>query len=489
MRAKLFRGLLLSLLLFLGSGCTLSPQPGRQSVAYYRERADLLLAERHYSQAVAVLEEGSQVHPGEIDFLIRIGRIYLAQQRWPAAIDAFNRALAVDGRQAAALAGLAETFFWQGQLYQALPLWQQAATLDPELPEVFTGLGRTQLHLFDFEAALNTFKDQQRHRRSFEADWYLAALLAPSDLVTAREHLLAIQAANEPAQPVTESLLVRRDYLLTALVPFTVESPPLEVARATGLAMVQAQQWPLAVYALEAAQTLATSPAVSNETRAEILAFLAHARAQAGKPALDLFEQARQLDPTSALPLYFEGLYLRRHGALQVAEDRFKAAIELDAENAAFYAEIGRLKDQQGDLAVAERWYKAAVELAEAPEEFRLLLLKFYANRTYLLTEAGIPLAEQMIEAGQAGAEVYDLLGWMSFLAGEADGGLSALQQALDLDPQLVSARYHLGRYYEANGQPALARVEYQRVIDWDTGGFLRDQAYSGLKRLAGSLN
>lgn len=478
---------LLSSLILLVSGCTLMPRPGHRLPAFYRSQAQSYITERRYGEALLILEEGAQLHPEDVTLLINIGQIYLTQRRWLLAEDAFNRALARDLDNAEATAGLAEALLKQDRLTEALKFWQRAASIDPALPGVLTGLGRTYLALFDFEAARSAFVAQQAQSQDFEALWYLAALTAPRDVATAWDYLLAIPTPNVDGNSqanVSTSLVARRDYLSATLAPFSKASPQGAVAKATGVALVQAELWPVAVYALEAA--LEQFPAdLDPVATAETLAFLGHARAQAGKPALDLFSQARAAKPDSALPLYFEGLYLRQQGALLAAEDLFEQAIALDPENAAIYFELARLKEVQGDLATAEVWYLAAIEIAEDKRPFQRALLGFYMSRNYKMIEAGIPLVEDLLKTSQEEAELHDILGWMQFLSGAPDGGRAALQQAVALEPALVSARYHLARYYEANQQPASAQAEYQRVIDLDKTGFFRDQALKGVQRLA----
>ena len=74
----------------------------------------------------------------------------------------------------------------------------------------------------------------------------------------------------------------------------------------------------------------------------------------------------------------------------------------------------------------------------------------------------------------------------MQFLTGAAEGGEAELRQALALNPDLTSARYHLARQLEAAGRKTEAAMEYQRVIDWDTSGGFRDKALKDLQRLKG---
>ena len=135
-----------------------------------------LLAERRYTEAINLLEAAAVDQPQAIAPLNQIGQIYLQQHRWLPAQDAFNRALARDADNPLATAGLAETRLNQGNRRQAMELWQAAAAQNPQLPGVFTGLGRTLLARLEFDAAKTAFLSQMEHHPDPEAQWYLAAL-------------------------------------------------------------------------------------------------------------------------------------------------------------------------------------------------------------------------------------------------------------------------------------------------------------------------
>lgn len=475
--------LLLLICLVAGAACVPAPRSAQEPLPELLARIEPLVMENRFEEAVVELEAAAQAYPQAARPFIRMGQLYLVQRRWLLAEDAFNRALARDLDNPVALAGLAETLFNQNRLGEALNLWQKAVSLQPQLPGAFTGLGRTQLWLFHFDEAREAFLKQQTVRIDPEAHWYLAALTAPRDLAAALEHLNAIPAnAADSDRPSYQALLARRDYLLAALEPFTPESSQAEVAKGAGIALTQAQLWPLAVYALTIARELSRSPV----EQAEIMAFLGHALAQSGRPAFDLFQKAHALDPTSAWPLYFEGLYLRDQGALRAAEELFRAAIALDPDNAAIYVELAQIKFAQGALSEAETLFTTAVEVSGGEVQFQLILAEFYASRGYRLIEAGIPTVEAIIEADEQNAVAHDLLGWMQFLANTGDRGQAALHRALELEPDLVSAHYHYARFLEADGQQDQARVEYEWVIERDTSGVFRQQAWQGLQRLSG---
>ena len=464
-----------ALLLFLATtvGCQLAPRQAVSPLPSPTPVADLISAGR-YTEAINQLENEVVRHPEDPEPLLQLGQIYLQQRRWLLAEDAFNRALAIDATQALAIAGLGEVRLQHGNITEALRLWQSAVQQNPNLPGVYTGLGRSELALLNFDNARAAFEKQQAQRSDPEAQWYLAAFEAPIDVDDANEYLLAIP----PDAPA--DVLARRDYLQATLVPFTARSSIAEVAQATGIALAQAELWPLAIFALQQATAAADDPVFQAKT----LAFMGHARAQAGRPALDLFEEARQLDPNSALPLYFYGIYLRQQGALTAATALFKQALALDSENAAIHVELARTHTELGDYTAAEAEYDAAVTAAGNNPDIQLLRVLFYAQRGYRVADRGIPAGEALVEADETNAEAYNWLGWMYFLGGQADKAEEALRRALELDPHLVSARFHLARLLVLSGQESAAAAEYRQVVDEDRSGTLRDQALRALQEI-----
>ena len=115
----------------------------------------------------------------------------------------------------------------------------------------------------------------------------------------------------------------------------------------------------------------------------------------------------------------------------------------------------------------------------------QMALLRFYAGRGYRITQAGIPLAEEIIEADATNAEALDWLGWMQFASGQAEAAEESFRRVLEIDPNSVSARLHLAQVIETT-RPEEAIAEYRTVIDWDTSGVFRDRAFERLQALQG---
>ncbi|MCB0168824.1 MAG: tetratricopeptide repeat protein [Anaerolineae bacterium] len=471
--------LILASLVFLACQ-TVESTPTPEPLQNFLSQATAFIHQEHYSEAVDVLEQAAEAHSESPIPLMQLGQLYLHRQQNNLAEDAFNRALARDLENPVATVGLAETYLNQGNSLKALSLWQKVSETAPDLLGVFTGLGRAYLARLEFDAAHDAFLEQLSHSPDAEAQWYLASLVMPTDITKARAYLAAMPP------DISDNLVARRDYLNAILKLFGSDAPQAAIAQSEGIALVQAELWPLAIHALQIASQAENQ---TDQDKAKSLAFLGHALAQYGHPAIETFRQAEALDPASALPAYFQGIYLRQKGALNVAEDALQRAVLLDPKNPGIYVELARVKTDQGNLASAEAQYMAAVEAAPDDHQIQTLQVKFYADHSYRLNEAGIPAAEAFVEVDEDNSEAYDLLGWMQFLAGDLDQAETNLRQAIELDPKLMSARYHLARFLESQGRLTEAELAYRLVTENDLAGTYRSSAWEGVFRIQKQLN
>jgi len=458
----------------LGIGIIIYPSPPppktlpapKISLTEIAEQVGPLLVERRYQDAITALEEAALLYPSAPEPLIRIGQIYLSQHRWLMAEDAFNRALARDYYHPQALAGLGETLLEQGRIEPAITVWGRAVAEDSQYN---TGLGRSYLAVLNFDQAETIFARQP----DAEAHWYLAALTAPTDVVQAKTHLEAMTVVED------SQLAINRDYLQELLKPFFADSPQNEVAQAVGIGLAQVEQWPLAYQALANIPNDKPAP-----QQAEAIAFLAHTHIQLGLPAFELFEQAYQLNPESALVLSLQGRYFQQHGAWRSAEHRLGQAVMANQDNPATYAEMATLKAQRGFISSAEAWYEVAILQASNKLPFQRMLAYFYLNHNYQVDEKGIPLVKTMLETHEDSTELQDLLGWMQFITGNNHEAEQTLRQALEQNPDSVRVRYHLAKVLIANHKTEEAIIEFQHVIDWDTSSGLRERAQFALQSL-----
>jgi tetratricopeptide (TPR) repeat protein len=468
---RLLNKWLLVLVLLGLLGMPAVPPPVGAIQPLWAQAADLQRL-KSYTAAVGVYEQIAATCPQDPQPLLAIGEIYLQQQRWPLAEDAFNRALARDGENARALAGLAAARWEQGDRSRAVALWQMALARQPDLPGLGVRLALAYLDLGQSADAAATLRQGLAHAEDPAAHLYLAMIQALEDPQGARRELRSIADDGPPP------LVAARDYMLDALDKAEAAGSPAGAAKSLGLAFTQIEEWPLARQALE--QALALDP-----SDAEAMAFLGHAEAQLGRPAFDHLAAAVVARPDWPLGHYLLGRYYVQQEAYEFAAEEFRVTLRLDPGNAQAQADLARAYMGLGQYLAAEEALVAASEADPGDLAFRLALARFYADHTWHVTDRGLAAARAAADLAPEDPEARDLLGWMYFLAGDVSQARLHLESALRLDPELVSAYYHLGLVYKLLGQEETAHFAFSRVIDLDTGGFYRDQAQTALREMA----
>lgn len=452
------------------------PAPASAVLPLWAQAADLR-ALRSYTAAVGVYEQIAALSPGDPRPLLAMGEIYLAQHRWPLAEDAFNRALAREGDDPGALAGLAATCWGRGDRQRAVTLWQAALAQRPDKPDVRVRLALAYLDMNrpgDGEALLRAMVaagGQSPGADMAIAHLYLAMLQAADDRDGARRELASISDEGPSA------IVATRDYLLAALDKADKAGSPAERVKVLGLALAQIEEWQLARAVLERALALDPSDA-------EAMAFLGHAEAQLGQPALAHLSASVAARPDWPAGHHLLALYYLKQEVYGLAADELQATLHLDPSNSRAMLDLARADIGLGQYAAAEEVLVKAVETAPEDLPTRLALVRFYADHAFRVSDRGLAAAKAAANRAPEDAEVRDLLGWMYFLAGDPQQARLHLQGALRLDPASASATYHLGVLYDTLGEEEAARFAFLRVVDLDTDGFYRDRAQSALREM-----
>lgn len=463
----------LGLLVLFGLLRTPATLPPIDAVQTLWTEATGLQAEKSYTAAAEVYEQLATLAPQDPEPLLAMGEIYLTQHRWPMAEDSFNRALARESGNASALAGLAEARWEQGDRLRAVLLWEAALQdgHERESPDTGVRLSLAYLDLGRSADAQATLRQELARADDPTAHLYLAMLQATDDPSGARQELVAIQDDSPLA------LVDARDYMLAALDEAKAAGSPAEAAKALGLAFVQIEEWRLAREALEQAFEL-------DQTDAEAMAFLGHTESQLGRPALKYLTPAVEARPDWPLGHYLLGLFYLQHQLYELAAGEFETTLQLDPGNAQAQVDLASAQVGLGQYLAAEETLVGAVQSAPDDLSFHLALVRFYANHTFRVNDRGLSAAQAAADLAPDNARVRDLLGWMFFLAGDPDQSRRHLESALRLDPELVSAYYHLGVLHQVLGEDSAAKLAFGRTIDLDTDGFYRDQAQKALREM-----
>jgi len=216
-----------------------------------------------------------------------------------------------------------------------------------------------------------------------------------------------------------------------------------------GLGLVD--EWELAFAAFDEAVK-------SDEKNAEAWAWLGEANQHtSGSEALTHLDLALSLDPNSFVVRGLRGLYFQRVDDNRAALIEFQSAAKLEPENPAWYISIGETYSRLGDLILALDAYKYATMLAPEDAGYYRLLAGFCAQNNINVRDVGIPAAQKAVYLAPDDPLVLDTLGWLLFLDDRDFESERLLTQALDHDPQLASAHFHLALlYFKSNDLDAM---------------------------------
>ena len=449
-----------------------APSPLGAIEPLWAEAADLR-TQKSYAAAVEIYEQIAILSPHDPEPLRAIGDIYLTQQRWPLAEDAFNRALTRDGENTQALAGLAAARWEQEDHPQAIELWEHAVvkSQEPAPPGARVRLALAYLDVGRLSDAEAMLRQELSHSGSPVTRLYLAMMQATDDPEAAQQELEAIA---DDEQPETTAA---RDYLLAALDKAKAADSEAETTKSLGLAFIQIEEWQLARIALENALRLAPEDV-------ESAAFLGHAESQLGIPAFAHLAQAANSQPDWPLGHYLLGLYYSKQEAYEFATEEFQTTLRLDPGNAQAQVDLARAYLAQGLYPEAEEALREAVEFAPDDLTFHLTLVQFYADHAFRITDRGLAAAQAATDLAPQNPQARDMLGWMHFLAGDPAKARLQLETALHIDPEMASAYYHLGILLKTLNEEEAAQFAFLRAIDLDTKGFYRSQAQKALGQM-----
>ncbi|MBC7225423.1 MAG: tetratricopeptide repeat protein, partial [Anaerolineae bacterium] len=202
-------------------------------------------------------------------------------------------------------------------------------------------------------------------------------------------------------------------------------------------------------------------------------AYLGHARARLGKPALEDLQRAVFLEPQSEQTWYFLGRWWAANGVPQVAAEAFRNGLRAHPDNLALTLELAfalaAARDYQG---AGEMLDRAASLAEEQPSTFYRAVARFYLERLVQVHERGLPAAARFLEEAPSSAEAHELMGWAAWLIGDTARAEAELSRAVEMAPLSASAWYHRAAMLAATGRAMAAREAYMRAVVLDPLGF-----------------
>jgi tetratricopeptide (TPR) repeat protein len=341
-------------------------------------------------QAADFWEKALQRNPRRADVHTRLAQLAFDKDEYEKAIDLWRKALEVNPALGRAHIDIARSMMALGQYRESIPEIREELKTAPNVPLGYFLLGQAYQHLEDYENARQNYEKTvelaPHHANAHYGLYTIYTRLKETE--KAQRHLAEFQKCKErDARRVQQ-----RDQETTDLNLF-----------ARGLARVCAGAHELYLRAGNRAQVEAT------------------------------LQRAVELDPNNIG-------YLEKLVALYQAARRTPEALALcrrieriDPNNAACQLNIGKLSAQVGRPADAEKALRKVITLLPKYYAGYLELARFYLRNNRELPQAR-ELAQKAVNL-EPRADCWFVLGWACDVNGDPAGALSAIQKAIQLDP------------------------------------------------------
>jgi tetratricopeptide (TPR) repeat protein len=423
-------------------------------------RGDALASRAERTAAAAAYEEAARVCPGDPEPDLRLARLYLDWGRTDEALAALAEAerLGVGEGERARLEELwvavcVARADWPAAAEHAQRLIALLPDGTPDGREARHALARAHVEMLAWDEARAEYEALLRSN--------------PGDAL-AHERLGALLVGDDPAaiqHLFAAGTDLSNDLLGTLDEPGVAEDPAYAQAL-LGRVLFEAQEWALASYHFEQALRLDSSYPDAH-------AYLGYALDRMGRPreAWPHLLMAVSWAPDSVVAHTFLGLYHEGRDDYAAARAEYETAYDLDPTNPALCVAIGNAWAAEGRYVAAQMWLLEATSLEPDNPVWWETLARFYLDHTITFEGQAVVATQTLLELAPDDAQAYDLSGWAAFQAGDREKALDRLLQALDLDPTLASAHYHLGVVLNARGDSEGAREAFARAIDLDTTG------------------
>jgi tetratricopeptide (TPR) repeat protein len=340
--------------------------------------------------SVDLWEKALQMNPQRGDVYNRLAQLAFDKDEYEKAIGLWRQALELSPALGRAHVDIARCLMALGQYRESIPEIQEELKRAPDVPVGYFLLGQAYQHLQDYENARQNYEKTVElapdHANAHYGLYTIYARLKESE--KAQQHLALFQKCKE-----RDDLRVRQhDQEITDLNLFS--------------------------------RSLARVCAGAHEL---------YLRAGDGTRVEAMLRRAVELDPNNIG--YQEKLVALYEGTRRTSEALAlcRHIEQLDPNHAACQLNIGKLSARLGRFEDAERALRRVIAL----------LPEYYAGyqelaRLYLRTNTNLPQARELAQkavALESRADSWFVLGWTCDVNGDPAGALSAMQKAVELDP------------------------------------------------------
>ncbi|MBN1581613.1 MAG: tetratricopeptide repeat protein [Anaerolineae bacterium] len=452
--------------------------PENKQVITEMQLGGALASEQQYGASLKAYERVAAQRPGCPRAYLACSRVYIAQERYEEAWEAYLAAFRLGGRNAETVQVVAQLYRAQGVPELAIEVLKSSLERRPNRVDLWMHLAEGYVAAKEWDGAQETFAhvlgmDLSDGQRQYVHDELGMLCIVEFDLDCALAHFQDVVSG--PDLTLTEKAGV----LLAALYRLKQGDEPALARAKLGQALFEYGDLAPARQQFQSAVDIEPAYVDGHAYLGYVLSLIGE-----DEPAVRHLKRAISLEPTYPLPYYFLGMHYARQGWWITARDILVQAHDLDPSNPAVCAAVAEtyIRSQDPSYGVAERWLHVAVDNAPQDVRFHLLLAHFYVDYGIDPGNLGVTVARVAIDLAPENGEAHETLGWAYYLAGNADLALKSLVQARQLEPLEPRIHYRLGEVYRALGRQEEAIASYQRAIDLDWNGSVGKKAHWALE-------
>jgi Tfp pilus assembly protein PilF len=386
-------------------------------------------------QASLALAQAAQYAPWRKDLWEQAGIYALQDGQHQTAKAYFLRVDNPGDLSSTGLTALGDIAQFEGDIKNAIRLWEEALTAGNGDIELHTRLAEAYQQLGDLDYAIQ----------------HLTALvtLNPGESVSIYQ-LGLLLAATQPQSSLAylslaaelDTELSSKTKALTDNIRFArnIDDPSYPLVSA-GQSLASIEEWELAEIALSKATQL-------NPEYADAWAYLGEALQHTDQNGLDELEKALSIDPNSVAANTFMGLYWQRQEQYALALIYLHAAAKLDDLNPALQAELGNTLGLLGNIS----HYRRAAALAPNGSTYWRILANYYIKYETKIREEGLAAARQAVILDPEDSESLDAIAQIYLLLDSPFIARRFLERAIAADDNFAPAHLHLGLIHILEG-------------------------------------
>lgn len=434
-------------------------------------KVDLLIDA--YAEVFGSLSAQAADHPGFADLQHQLGLLYYLAGEPGNAVEAHERALAINPAYTAAASALGYALEGAGFPERALARWQTAAGNAPrsrgraehagvrlDLAMAFGRRGESGRGL----QVIESLSDEGRHRRLIARERFL---------------LLALSGRAPEGDEVLEDLVRASPHIRTYFTDFGVfvgEAPyPQAIARLikeresnynlADIHIVLGLTWAAFGERAKAEQELRSALAADFDL-ATYHVQRGRLWTQAGEDqrAAEEFAVAIAADPDHVRARIELGSEFAALGRTREAVEQFEAAADLEPGYADIHYQLGLLQAEAGRLDEAEQALTRALEINPDFAFARASLALLCSRRGH--DRDALTHYQRALRSGLRSADIYLSIALIHGRRGDLVRAAEALRRGEKVNPRYAPIHYHLGRIYQQRGQKGRALAAWRRFFE-----------------------